>query len=796
MDAVRETENEKTFEIYFGGTYTECWSEDYNLAIRYSSRRSVTARRVDGVWRAIGGDAELCAELESASCPAAMREYFNAAATVYAAARDCVERGLPLERLCECLPVQKGPFASAELMRLLMDDCGMKLEAALEICAECCEDCRMADADEKELLPYQPRTAHIVSVLRDVSSKQLTAVHDARSIRFRCPVGAVRSGEELRLSFRLASGKINSATLVLHGDDLDLEYAMESSGELYSAYIAPQSPAALWYCFHLDTDEGERWLCPDGSGYYGRLYSERRSGFRLTVFCRDFETPAWFRRSVMYQIFPDRFAFSDDGTASRGIEYHKSLGQTPELHKSLDEPVRYWPREFETSYSPDDFYGGTLRGIESKLPYLKELGVTCLYLNPIVEARSNHRYDSSDYLKVDPILGTNEDFTHLCVTARGMGIRIMLDGVYSHTGADSVYFNRYGAYPDTGACQGTQSPYYSWYDFRHFPDDYRCWWGFKDLPEVNERNGAWQDFVVSGEDSVVKTWLRRGASGWRLDVADELPDDTLALIRSAVKSIEPDAPVLGEVWEDAVIKESYGGRRNYALGYSLDSVMNYPFRAAALDFIHRRIDAFVLRDFLISQQMNYPAPMYYSLMNLLGTHDTDRIRTALATSTTIRGMSREDQLRLRFDDESLRLALRREKLCAVLQFAIPGVPSIYYGDEQGMCGVGDPFNRLPFREGETELHDLYAQLANMRSANPALSTGDAVFMAYNADILLVLRYVRGGVDHFGASAENGAFLAVINRGAAQCFDVECPEEYDFGRLSGVADEFSAKIIKV
>ena len=163
-------------------------------------------------------------------------------------------------------------------MRLLMDDCGMKLKAALEICAESCEDCRMADADEKELLPYQPRTAHIVSLLRDVSSKQLTAVHDARSIRFRCPVGAVRSGEDLRLSFRLASGKINSAALVLYGDDLDLEYAMESSGELYSAYIAPQSPAALWYCFHLDTDEGERWLCPDGSGYYGRLYSERRSG--------------------------------------------------------------------------------------------------------------------------------------------------------------------------------------------------------------------------------------------------------------------------------------------------------------------------------------------------------------------------------------------------------------------------------------------------------------------------------------------------------------------------------------
>ena len=435
------------------------------------------------------------------------------------------------------------------------------------------------------------------------------------------------------------------------------------------------------------------------------------------------------------------------------------------------------------------------RAVEEATSWLKRIVVTWIILNPIFESHSNHRYDTANYEKIDPLLGDEEDFRSLCAAAKERNIHVLLDGVFSHTGSDSIYFNREGRYGDGGAYRSQSSPYYPWYSFRSWPNDYECWWNFITLPNVREENPAYDNYI-NGEDGIIRHWLEAGASGWRLDVADELPDDTLALIRSAVKSVDPDAPVLGEVWEDAVIKESYGGRRNYALGYSLDSVMNYPFRAAALDFIHRRIDAFVLRDFLISQQMNYPAPMYYSLMNLLGTHDTDRIRTALATSTTIRGMSREDQLRLRFDDESLRLALRREKLCAVLQFAIPGVPSIYYGDEQGMCGVGDPFNRLPFREGEMELHDLYAQLANMRGANPALSTGDAVFMAYNADILLVLRYVRGGVDHFGASAENGAFLAVINRGAAQCFDVECPEEYDFGRLSGVADEFSAKIIKV
>lgn len=797
MDAVIETENEKEFDIFFGGTYTECWSADYSLAVRYSDRRRVRARRDENYkWRAVGGDEELCAALESDSCPAAMREYFNTAATVYAAARECVERGLPLERLRECLPEQKSAYAAAELMRLLMDDCGMKLDSALEICAGCCTDCRMEHTDETALMPYQPRTAHLISVLREAARTHIEALHDTRSIRFRCPGGALREGEELRLGFRLGAGAINGAALILYGDDFEREYPAEREGDMYSAYISPEKPAALWYCFRLDTAEGALWLCQDESGCHSRLCTERGEGFRLTVFCRDFETPAWFRRSVMYQIFPDRFAFSDDDTARSGVEYHKGLGQTPELHKSLDEPVRYLPREFESAYSPDDFYGGTLRGIELKLPYLKALGIGCIYLNPIVEARSNHRYDSSDYLKADPILGTNEDFERLCETARAMDIRIMLDGVYSHTGADSVYFNRNGAYPDLGACQGESSPYYKWYDFRHFPDDYRCWWGFKDLPEVNEHNAEWQDFVISGESSVVKTWLRRGACGWRLDVADELPDDTLAEIRAATKSVEPDAPVLGEVWEDAVIKESYGGRRNYALGYSLDSVMNYPFRAAALDFIHGRIDAFALRDFLSSQQQNYPAPMYYSLMNLLGTHDTDRIRTALATDVNIRALRREEQLKLSFDEESLRLALERERLCAVLQFALPGVPSIYYGDEQGMCGVGDPFNRQPFREGETALHDFYAELAGLRNENPALSTGEAVFMAYDADILLILRYIRGGIDHFGEKAENGAFLAVINRGEAKRYELCCPEEYDFGAFKGFAEARSAKIIKI
>ena len=260
--------------------------------------------------------------------------------------------------------------------------------------------------------------------------------------------------------------------------------------------------------------------------------------------------------------------------------------------------------------------------------------------------------------------------------------------------------------------------------------------------------------------------------------------------------MKPDAPIIGEVWEDAVIKESYGSRRNYALGYSLDSVMNYPLRSAVLSFMHGWSDAYGLRDFLVSQQMNYPKPLYYSLMNLLGSHDVDRLRTALAADRNLRELSREDQLRYEFSDESLSRALRQERLCATIQFAIPGVPSIYYGDEQGMCGVCDPFNRLPFKEGEQELHDWYAHLANMRNSADALSTGHAQFMAATRDVLLILRWTSDGRDAFGDAAENGAYLAVINRGAAEVhYRADCSAA-GCGIVEGTAEPVSAGIIRI
>ena len=756
-----------TCAVSFGGSCIEHWTDRYELSVTYQDERRVNAVRKDGRWVPEDGDREIRNKLLASGKDSILQRYFSASADACAAVRECLRRRIPVERLYEIFSFDE-PFAAQELMRLLMDEQGLRLERAFRVTALASKSLALTEEETAALDGLQPRTAKVAGLLREMDETTPLVEHDGRNRLFRDPPCAIRCGEPVRISFRVLRGTADRAFFVLYGDRGRTETEMTREGNVFTvSFSAPVKAEALWYLVRIESGEKELFLCPDETGYTGELFRSEKDGFRFTVYRDDYETPEWFRGTVMYQAFPDRFAFSDDGTARDGIAYHLSLGQHSELHGSLDEPPRWRPRPFETSYMPDDFYGGTLKGIENAVPYLKELGVGCLYLNPVTEANSNHRYDTSDYMKIDPILGTNEDFEHLCETAARAGIRVILDGVFSHTGADSIYFDRSGHYGTSGACRGKDSPYYSWYDFRHFPNDYRCWWGFQELPEVNEEDPAWQAFVVSGEDSVVRTWLRRGASGWRLDVADELPDDVLRLIRLSAKEEKPDAPIIGEVWEDAVVKQSYGGRRNYALGYSLDSVMNYPFRKAVLDFAHNRIDARALRDFLIAQRMNYPRPMYESLMNLLGSHDVERLKTALATDTVVKSLPREEQLKLTFTKEALEKAVRLERICAALQFSLPGVPSIYYGDEQGMEGVGDPFNRRPFRRGDEDLHKYYVNLSKLRGSDPVFSRGEVFFAAPSADILTVTRYFQQGTDGL-----QSVFVTVINRGEEDVFSVD------------------------
>lgn len=575
--------------------------------------------------------------------------------------------------------------------------------------------------------------------------------HDAADEYFRSPIGAVPTLSEVTLAFGDKSGAVLDAELLLCGDGGEESHELAFDGSRWFVKLRlPETPAALRYCFRLHTAEGGLWLCADGR--FGKLQSSRGDGFRLTVYDRNFKTPDWFKTAVMYQIFPDRFARDGSETAKRGIEYHRSLGRNVKYHENWDEPVDWLPNSADGYYFPLDYYGGTLRGIEEKLPYLKKLGVSVIYLNPVFEACSNHRYDTGDYSRIDPVLGTEEDFERLCGSAEACGIRIILDGVFSHTGADSIYFNKYGHYAEEGACQGKDSPYFSWFSFSEFPDSYRCWWNFADLPEADKNDPSWREFIISGEDSIVRRWLRRGASGWRIDVADELPDETLELIRKAAKETSPDSVILGEVWEDPVTKTSYGKRRSYALGGSLDSVMNYPLRNALADFFTQRSDAHALAELLLSQRLNYPAPLYASLMNILGTHDTARIRTVLAARLDARRLSREQQAGFLVSEAQDERGAKMQKLCAAVQFALPGVPCIYYGDETGMGGMLDPFCRAPFTEGRRPLTGWYAALSEIRNSNRALSLGSAAFFAPDNDVICILR-----------SGDGESFLLAVNR---------------------------------
>ena len=755
--------------VAYGGRYWEEWDEHYHLTVHYEGQTELLMQIEKGEWCCREGLPEL---------PLA-EDFFPAAAEARLAAEDFLSSGQMPERSVRSRKAVQTEIYAAEFLRILMDEYGMRMETVWPTASGMLSPDgkrmetvpgREADHEGERFLTalegLQPRTRALVTLQRELRKQVPDARHDIRLPQCRNRLGAVRAQEMLVLALLETNAVTKTAILELCGDELREEYPMERTDTGWvTAFRAPEKACALWYRFRLTDGVHTWWLCPGPDGLRGALFPEEEDGFRLTVFERAFETPAWFRGGVMYQIFPDRFAFSDDGKAEEGIRYHQQLGQTPELHASRDEEPRWQPRSFEQSYTPDDFYGGRLTAIREKLDYLQSLGVTCLYLNPIVEARSNHRYDTSDYLRVDPILGSNEDFESLCRAAGERGIRILCDGVFSHTGADSVYFNRDGHYPLPGACQEAASPWDSWYRFEHFPDQYRSWWGFRELPEVEEHDGAWQEFVVTGKDSVVRQWLRRGASGWRLDVADELPDDVLCMIRQAAKAEKRDALVLGEVWEDAVLKESYGTRRTYALGGALDTVMNYPFRTEVLSYLRGITDAGALADFLMGQRMHYPTPMYFSLMNLLGSHDVERLQTALATDGSLKDHSREEQLQIEaaLTEEQLCRARSLSLLGFAIQFSVPGVPSIYYGDEQGMRGTNDPFNRRPFREhGDELLCRMVQELSSLHAQYRVLREGDLFAIGSGEDVLLILR-CPGETMRGRDFSKDAAVLTVINR---------------------------------
>lgn len=563
--------------------------------------------------------------------------------------------------------------------------------------------------------------------------------YDSRNEHYRTPFGAVEQGTSIHHTIRIPREyHCSYAELAIKfDDDYNWEYHKmywygmhENDYDKWECDFVADRVGLYWYGFRLRTQYGDRYIVPTDVDTKSCISDNPGRAWQITCYKKGFETPKWPVGGIMYQIFPDRFCFSGEKK-----EINRNDLTIMEDWYGLPQ---WWPNK-NGEITNTDFFQGDLKGITMKLPYLKDLGVTCIYLNPISKAYSNHRYDTGDYSQVDPMLGTEEDFITLCSEASKLGIHIINDGVYSHTGSDSLYFNRSGNYGNGGAYRDKNSPYYSWYKFNNWPDNYNSWWGFYTLPEVHEEDPNFNEYI-NGKDGIVRKWMRNGNSGWRLDVADELPDVFIENLRKAVKEENPEGFVIGEVWEDASNKESYGARRKFLLGNQLDSVMNYVFRNAIIDFC-KGVDAKYVMDTIMSVLENYPKPVIRVLMNLLSTHDTERILTVIA-GEPLNGRDRKWQAETSLTEEQKEKGLKLMKIATGIQYTLPGFPCVYYGDEAGMEGYRDPFNRCgyPWGKENTELIDWHKQLGAMRQTISALWDGEFRPVFAREKVLAYLRY--------------------------------------------------------
>lgn len=526
------------------------------------------------------------------------------------------------------------------------------------------------------------------------------------------------------------------------------------SHEFWEIHFSATTAGLYFYHFELETPWGNSLVKNVGNGE-GELNAEGTE-FQQTVYEKDFKTPDFLKGGLIYQIFPDRFYNSKAPK--------KNVPEGRVMRKWGEEP--YWNESQMNGVWNNDYFGGDLKGVEEKLEYLSSLGVSCIYLNPIFEAHSNHRYDTADYEKIDSLLGDENDLKSLCEKAHGLGISVILDGVFSHTGCDSKYFNMYKRYNTVGAYNSKSSPYFSWYKFTDYPNGYKSWWGIKLLPEVSEEDEGYREYIC-GKNGILRRWLRLGISGWRLDVADELPDVFLDDLRNAVKEENENAVIIGEVWEDATNKFAYGERRRYLLGGQLDSVMNYPFADAILNYV-KFGNAQAFMSAIMSIIENYPPCVVNVLMNHIGTHDTERAITRLAGESA-EGKDRAWQhSHNQLSDYDYLKGISMMKLASLIQYTLPGVPSLYYGDEAGMQGVKDPFNRacFPWDNINKELYKWYKRLGEIRRGCKAFKEGSFEPL-YAAD---------GAIAYVRRSEENSVLTAVNNSNSE--LQIPVGEEWD------------------
>ena len=535
-------------------------------------------------------------------------------------------------------------------------------------------------------------------------------LYNSKLSQFKTPFGTLRPGETCTMHIQIPCScqTVHVEVRLLREDGkpyLNVPMTKTAATELYETWTASfalDDPDLYFYFFQITTKNESFRLLKQGDD----TNMEDGDWWQVSVIAEEFAVPSALEGAVMYQIFPDRFAKAGQA------DLHDKL-QPYWIHSNThDVPV--WQPNERGEVTNNDFFGGNFAGMCEKLDYLHDLGVEVLYLNPIFMAWSTHRYDTYDYARIDPMLGTEDDFRHFCNEAHERGMKVILDGVFSHVGDRSPYFQ--------SAISDPNSPYRSWFQFQHYPDRYTSWWGITTLPCVNKLDPAFLDYIIDGSYSIAVRWLMAGADGWRLDVVDELPDEFVLRLRRRIRQVKPGAILIGEVWEDASNKIAYDRRRRYFVDNELDGVMNYPLQKAILRYVRRENDGAEFGQQVMTLAENYPPHVLNACMNLLSTHDTPRAINALLDP---HDGSRDDLARRHFSPEQIAWGKELLRTASFLQFTLPGAPCIYYGDEAGMTGYRDPFNRgfYPWGEEDANMQAFYRALAKLKRENPALKTG-------------------------------------------------------------------------
>ncbi len=499
------------------------------------------------------------------------------------------------------------------------------------------------------------------------------------------------------------------------------------------------------YKYRFEGEYEDKSLAFFGRDYNGNaIKGDWLPEWQLTVTNCEHKVPNWATEGVTYHIFADRFCKGEDRPFVKKGKIHSNWYDKPDI---ADEGMIYYA---------NDFFGGNIAGIISKLDYIKSLGVSCIYLSPIFKSSSNHRYDTGDYLEIDELFGDEEQFATLIKETKARGMHIMLDGVFNHTGADSIYFNKFDNYDSIGACQSKDSQYYDWYYFGNYPHTYHCWWGSTVVPTVNKGAKGFRELIL-GENGVIDKWTNMGVDGWRLDVVDELPVDFTTDLCKCIKSKSDDTFVVGEVWEDASVKVAYDKWRPYFMGEQLDSVMNYPFKNAIHTYVMTgRKQAFIGEVSKILE--HYPKGNLESLMNLIDSHDTVRAITALSGVNP--QPTKRERANFTLNNEQYSIARKRLMLASILQFTLPGVPCLFYGDEVGVQGFEDPMSRgtYPWGIEDTTLLEHYRRLGKMRVQYKNMLKGEMSFVEDDNLLIYKIKSVVGEIWVYANATSSDKYL--------------------------------------